>query len=283
MNWGACSLWVKTGGIEERDAAGEEETPDPICDLASSVPDGDAMMQRTHREAGAHRSPQTEQSLPPDQEGCAKIGYCCSQILRREFMASENIVDRRGEVIIPDPPLARFLFASTKMAWVWLIVRVFLGWQWLESGWGKISGGTWASGEALKGFWTNAVQVPEQGRPPIAYGWYRDFIQFMLDNGWYTWFANVVMWGETLIGIALIVGALTGIAAFFGATMNWNFIMAGSASTNGFLLVLAFLIVLAWKNAGWFGLDRWLLPLLGTPWYRPEDPPPTQSQRVGSD
>jgi thiosulfate dehydrogenase [quinone] large subunit len=91
------------------------------------------------------------------------------------------------------------------------------------------------------------------------------------------------MWGETLIGIALIVGALTGIAAFFGATMNWNFIMAGSASTNGFLLVLAMLIILAWKNAGWLGLDRWLLPLLGTPWYRPEDPPLTQSQRVGSD
>lgn len=84
-------------------------------------------------------------------------------------MASENIVDRRGEVIIPDPPLPR-LFASTKMAWVWLIVRVFLGWQWLESGWGRISGGTWASGEALKGFWHDAVQVPEQDahRSPTA-------------------------------------------------------------------------------------------------------------------
>jgi thiosulfate dehydrogenase (quinone) large subunit len=23
---------------------------------------------------------------------------------------------------------------------------------------------------------------------------------------------------------------------------------------------------LAWKTAGWIGLDRWLLPLLGMPW-----------------
>ena len=46
--------------------------------------------------------------------------------------------------------------------------------------------------------------------------------------------------------------------------------MAGSASTNGLLLMLAVLLVLAWKVAGWWGLDRWLLPLLGTPWYRVE-------------
>jgi len=109
---------------------------------------------------------------------------------------------------------------------------------------------------------------PAEGRPPIAFDWYRNFIQFMLDNGWYTWFAPLIAWGETLIGIALILGALTGIAAFFGAFMNWNFIMAGAASTNGMLLTLAVLLVLAWKVAGWWGLDRWLLPLLGTPWYR---------------
>jgi thiosulfate dehydrogenase [quinone] large subunit len=26
------------------------------------------------------------------------------------------------------------------------------------------------------------------------------------------------------------------------------------------------LLILAWKTAGWYGLDRWLLPLVGTPW-----------------
>ncbi len=185
-------------------------------------------------------------------------------------MASSSVVNPKGEVVIPDPPIARLLFGSTKLAWFWLIIRVYLGWTWLSSGWGKISGGTWMSGEGLKGFWTGAVQIPADGRPDIAFGWYRSFIQFMLDNGWYTWFAPLVAWGETLIGIALILGALTGIAAFAGAFMNWNFIMAGSASTNGLLLALAILIVLAWKVAGWWGLDRWLLPLLGTPWYRVE-------------
>jgi thiosulfate dehydrogenase [quinone] large subunit len=182
--------------------------------------------------------------------------------------SAQGIVNQRGEVIIPDPPLAHALFGSTRFAWLWLILRLYLGWQWLSSGWGKISGGTWASGESLKGFWTNAVAIPEQGKPPIAFDWYRDFIQFMLDRGWYTWFADVIMWGEFLIGIALILGAFVGIAAFCGAFLNWNFIMAGTASTNGLLFAIAIVLMLAWKVAGWYGLDRWLLPLIGTPWYR---------------
>jgi thiosulfate dehydrogenase (quinone) large subunit len=48
--------------------------------------------------------------------------------------------------------------------------------------------------------------------------------------------------------------------------MNFNYLLAGSVSTNPILLALAILLVLAWKIAGWWGLDRWVLPLLGTPW-----------------
>ena len=32
------------------------------------------------------------------------------------------------------------------------------------------------------------------------------------------------------------------------------------------LLVIAVLLIMAWKTAGWWGLDRWVLPALGTPW-----------------
>ena len=200
-------------------------------------------------------------------------------------MSSKEIVSARGEVVIPDPPIARLFFSSTRLAWLWLIVRVYLGWQWFSSGWGKLSGGTWASGDGLRGFWTNATTVPESGRPTIAYDWYRDFIVFMLDHGWYTWFANVVMWGEILIGLALILGAFVGLAAFFGGFMNWNFIMAGSASINGLMLTLAVLLILAWKVAGWYGLDRWLLPKLGTPWGREKVPraAPQSNPDTGND
>lgn len=179
----------------------------------------------------------------------------------------------RPQRTISDPPLARFLFGDTRLAIFWAVVRVFVGYQWLTSGLGKLGNPAWVeTGEALKGFWMSAVQIPEQGRPAIAFDWYRDFLQGMLDAGAYTWFAKLVVAGETLVGIALILGAFVGIAAFFGAFMNWNFIMAGSASTNGLLLVLAIFLVLAWKVAGYIGADYILLPKLGTPWDREPEP-----------
>jgi thiosulfate dehydrogenase (quinone) large subunit len=48
--------------------------------------------------------------------------------------------------------------------------------------------------------------------------------------------------------------------------MNWNFMMAGTASTNPVLILLSILLILAWRNAGQWGLDRFVLPIVGTPW-----------------
>ncbi len=46
-----------------------------------------------------------------------------------------------------------------------------------------------------------------------------------------------------------------GIAAFFGAVMNWNYMMAGSASTNPMLFVVALALIIAWRVAGYIGVD----------------------------
>jgi thiosulfate dehydrogenase [quinone] large subunit len=197
--------------------------------------------------------------------------------------AAQNMVTEKGEILVPDPPFARVLFSTTRFAWLFLIVRLYTGYNWLEAGYHKYASGTWVTGESLKGFWTKAVAP---GTSPIAVGWYQNAIQYMLNHGWYTWFAPLVMWGEILVGVALILGALTGIAAAFGAFMNWNYIMAGTASTNAWLGLLALFLILGWKVAGWYGLDRWLLPLLGTPWSRgktaadraPAPPPPQPSE-----
>ena len=191
-----------------------------------------------------------------------------------------QLITSKGEVTIPDPPIAHLLFSTTRFAWIFAIVRIYLGYQWVNAGWHKITGAGWVDGgTALKGFWTNAVKIPETGKAPIAYDWYRSFLQFMLDREWYTWFAPLVAYGEFLVGVGLILGAFVGIAAFFGAFLNWNFLMAGAASTNGMLFTLAIVIILAWKVAGWYGLDRFLLPLLGTPWKgMSEQAPPSRPQ-----
>ena len=196
-----------------------------------------------------------------------------------------NLISTKRDVLIPDPPLARLLFSTTTFAWLWALVRIFLGYQWLTAGWHKLSGGGWIDGgTALQGFWTKAAAIPAApAKPAITYDWYRSFIQFMLDSGWYSWFAPLVAVGEFMIGVALILGAFVGIAAFFGALLNWNFLMAGAASTNPVLLMLGIVLILAWKVAGWYGLDRFLLPIIGTPWtQRGEQAPPVRPQPAPS-
>lgn len=171
--------------------------------------------------------------------------------------------------LLHDPRWVTALFSSTELAWVWLIARVYIGWGWLEAGWHKVHDPGWmAGGASLQGFWERAVAVPDTGRPAITYDWYRDFLTFLLHSGSYTWFAKLVAVGEVLVGIALIVGIFTGIAAFFGAFMNWNFMLAGSASTNPVMGIVGIGIMIAWKTAGWWGLDRFVLSYVGAPWQR---------------
>ena len=173
-------------------------------------------------------------------------------------------------VIVSDPPFVVDLLSNTRWAWLWLLMRLYIGYTWLTSGLGKLGNPAWMqTGEALRGFWERAVTVPDApARPLIAFDWYRAFIQSLLNSGSYTWFAKLIPVAELLVGIALLLGAFVGIAAFFGAFLNWNFMMAGTASINPLMFVITILLILAWKTAGWWGLDRWLLPAIGTPWQR---------------
>jgi len=178
----------------------------------------------------------------------------------------------RKDTVIADPPLARFLFSDTRMAPVWLIVRLFVGFSWLDAGWHKIiDAGAKTNyiidGQGILAFWQRIVAIPAApAKPVIGYDFYRSFIQFMIENHWEGFFGKLIAFGETAVGLGLIFGAFVGIAAVAGAFMNLNYMLAGTVSSNPVLLLLGFLLVLAWKTAGFIGFDRYLLPLVGTPW-----------------
>ncbi len=182
------------------------------------------------------------------------------------------VTEPTGETRTPgqtdDPRIWKLLIGNTYWAVFWMPIRFFVGLQWLQAGEHKLRDGAWMSGgSSLQGFWERAVAVPEPpGRAAITYSWYRDVLQYMLDHEWYTWFAKVVAVGEFMVGLGLIVGALVGIAAFSGTLLNVSFMLAGTTSSNPVLFALTVFLVLAWKVAGAWGVDRFLIPLLGSPW-----------------
>lgn len=170
-------------------------------------------------------------------------------------MEKNNVVD------IPQPAILRFLFSDKRVAWLWLIIRIYIGWEWLVAGWEKVINPVWVgdkAGVAVTGFLNGALAKTAGAHPSVA-GWYADFIKTIaLPNT--EIFSYLVSFGELFVGIGLILGAVTGIAAFFGALMNVNYLLAGTVSVNPSMLVLQFFLILAWRSAGWLGLDRFLLP-----------------------
>lgn len=154
------------------------------------------------------------------------------------------------------------ILRDVRFSWVWAIIRVYLGYQWLEAGLHKVTDPKWVStGESLKGYWAKVAAVPAApAKPAISYDWYRGFIQALLNTESYTWFAKLIAFGEFVVGLALILGVATVFAAAMGALMNLAFMLAGSASTNPVLYTLAILIMVAGANAYYWGVDRYLLP-----------------------
>ncbi len=182
---------------------------------------------------------------------------------------------------IEEPPIAKFLFADTRMAWLWLIVRLYVGYEWITAGWEKLTGHSIAIGDfgkavgspwvfaghdgaAMIGFAKGAL-AQATGAHPAVQGWYAWFLQNVVIPAAPA-FAYIITFGEIAVGLGVLVGCLTGIASFFGLFMNLNFMLAGAVSVNPVLGLLSVLLVLAWRIAGYYGVDSYLLPLLGTPW-----------------
>ena len=181
-------------------------------------------------------------------------------------MSAGTTLNRGSE--IPEPNMTRFLFADRRMAPVWLVFRIWLGYEWLHAAWGKWTEDGWVgkgAGGAVQGFAQGAM-AQTGGEHPQVTGWYASFLEnVVVPNA--ALFSYLVIFGETLVGLALILGAFTGIAAFFGVFMNASFLFAGTAGANPVMAIVGILLVLAWRVAGWWGLDRWLLPAIGVPGY----------------
>jgi thiosulfate dehydrogenase [quinone] large subunit len=167
-----------------------------------------------------------------------------------------------------EPKAAKWLFASTAAAWIWIAPRLYFGWKWFEAGREKIwpaEGAGWLTDPSgLKGFVGYAQTLATGEHPAVNYDWYVSFLKFVGNNA--DWMAPLIAIGELLIGLAFIAGLFVGVSAFFAGMLNMSFGLAGSAGVNPLFFLFDVLLILAWRNAGYWGLDRFALPILGTPW-----------------
>jgi thiosulfate dehydrogenase [quinone] large subunit len=144
------------------------------------------------------------------------------------------------------------VFAS----YAFLAIRLFLGWKWMTSGWGKITSGKFDA----SGFLHGAVKKASGERPAVQ-SWWADFISdFALPN--VGLFNVLVPWGELFVGLGLLLGCLTTVAALMGVIMNFSYLFSGTISTNPQMVIAGIIVLVAGLNAGKIGLDRWVIPFL---------------------
>ncbi len=152
--------------------------------------------------------------------------------------------------------MANWMRTNRIAAVLLVVVRFYLGWKWIEAGWHKI-----VDGFSAAGFLNKAIETPvlATGTENAMYPNFVAFLKhFALPN---VELINVLIpWGEFLVGLGLILGGLTVTAAFFGMMMNFMFLLAGTVSSNPWLILFGIVVLLAGNNAGKFGLDYYLLP-----------------------
>jgi len=145
---------------------------------------------------------------------------------------------------------------------IWTILRVYLGYSWLTSGLHKVFGegaNVWVgskAGVAVTGF-LNGALAKTGGEHPAVQPWYAWFINHIaLPNA--KLFSYMVAFGELLVGIALILGLFTTLALIAGLLMNFNYLFAGTVSTNPMFILQELILLWAGSAAFYWGLDRYL-------------------------
>jgi thiosulfate dehydrogenase [quinone] large subunit len=176
----------------------------------------------------------------------------------------------RSDGVQPAPTgnvrMADWLYRSKGAGLLWLVVRVWLGYEWVSAGyqklWGSEKAGFWSGGGAgVKGFASAGVAGSATGKSGASYGWWAGFLHnFVIPNA--SWIAKLVTLSELAIGVLLILGLFTGAAAFAGIGLNVIYMFSGSAGVNPAYAILSIFLILAWRNAGYFGLDRFALPMV---------------------
>jgi len=137
---------------------------------------------------------------------------------------------------------------SKLAALAWTAMRVWLGVMWIQAGVAKLWGAEAAAflhGAGVAGFATH-------GTP--AYSWWGSFLHgFVVPNA--GWIGVLVALAEFAIGIALVAGLFTRVAALGSLALLFTYVMSGTASVCAFYALFAIVILVMWRTSSWIGVD----------------------------
>jgi thiosulfate dehydrogenase [quinone] large subunit len=143
-----------------------------------------------------------------------------------------------------------WLRTSKAMAIVWTAARVWLGIMWMEAGVAKIFGAEnpaflHNNGAGVAGFAAHGT---------AAYSWWGSFLHsFVVPNAGAI--GVLVAFGEFAIGVGLVLGLFTRVAALASLALLFTYVMSGTASVCAFYALFSIVILATWRTSSWIGVD----------------------------
>ncbi|HQT99241.1 MAG TPA: DoxX family protein [Acidimicrobiales bacterium] len=151
---------------------------------------------------------------------------------------------------IKTPKILTWVQRSKVLALAWTAMRVWLGVMWIQAGVSKLWGAENPAflhnhGAAVAGFASHGVP---------AYSWWGSFLRsFVVPNA--GWIGIVVAVGEFAIGVALVLGLFTRLAAVGSLALLFTYVMSGAASVCAFYALIALVLLATWRTSSWIGID----------------------------
>jgi len=151
---------------------------------------------------------------------------------------------------LTNPRPVQWLAKSKIMAVGWTAMRVWLGIMWIQAGVAKLWGAE--NSAFLHNEGAGVAGFAAHGTP--AYSWWGTFLHgFVVPNS--GWIGILVALAEFTIGIGLVLGLFTRVAALGSLALLFTYVMSGTASVCAFYALFAIVILATWKTSTWIGID----------------------------
>jgi len=149
-----------------------------------------------------------------------------------------------------NPRPLEWLGRSKFMAIGWTAMRVWLGIMWIQAGAAKLWGAE--NSAFLHNNGAGVAGFAAHGTP--AYSWWGTFLHsFVVPNS--GWIGILIAVAEFTVGVALVAGVFTRIAALGSLALLFTYVMSGTASVCAFYALFAIVILATWRTSSWLGVD----------------------------
>jgi uncharacterized membrane protein YphA (DoxX/SURF4 family) len=142
---------------------------------------------------------------------------------------------------------------------IWLALRLYLAWIWLQMGTQKIQAG-WLTNDPIG----QMLKLVENGTIPVPLSFYRGVAGMLVDSGITPMLSHSMPFMELAVALSFATGVLVPVAAVGAILLNINFVLSGigNIELDGPVIAGQLLLVLSYRVVGLIGFEKLVLRIL---------------------